>query len=168
VLADPEYQLSDYQKTFGYRTLLGVPLLREGVVIGVLSVTHDEVNPFSEKQIELVTTFADQAVIAIENARLFNEVQRRTQELSESLEQQTATSEVLQVISSSPGELQPVFDAMLANATRICDAKFATLYLRDANAFRAVAATHDAPLAYLEARKPGLQVRPPSDTPLGC
>src|SRR5262249_37305014 len=133
-----------------------------------LSVTHDEVNPFSEKQIELVTTFADQAVIAIENARLFNEVQRRTQELSESLEQQTATSEVLQVISSSPGELQPVFDAMLANATRICDAKFATLYLRDANAFRAVAATHDAPLAYLEARKPGLQVRPPSDTPLGC
>ena len=83
------------------------------------------------------------------------------------MEQQTATSEVLQVISSSPGELQPVFGAMLANATRICDAKFATLYLRDADAFRAVAATYDAPLAYLEARKPGMQVQPPSDTPLG-
>jgi hypothetical protein len=94
-------------------------------------------------------------------------VARLTRELHEALEQQTATSEVLQVISGSPGELQPVFDAMLANATHICDAKFATLYLRDADAFRAVAATHDAPLAYLEARKPGIQVQPPSDTPLG-
>src|SRR5262249_15361378 len=98
---------------------------------------------------------------------LQDQLDRRTRELNEALEQQTATSEVLQVISSSPGELQPVFDAMLANATRICEAKFATLYLRDANAFRAVAATHDAPLAYLEARKPRLQVQPPSDTPLG-
>ena len=88
-------------------------------------------------------------------------------ERDEALARETATSQVLQVISSSPGELQPVFDAMLANATRICDAKFATLYLRTANAFRAAAATRDAPLAYLKARKPGLLVQPPSDTPLG-
>ena len=94
-------------------------------------------------------------------------VARLTRELHEALEQQTATSEMLQVISSSPGELQPVFDAMLANATRICDAKFATLYLRDGDGLRVVAATHDAPLAYLQARKPGMQFQPPSDTPLG-
>src|SRR5262245_40060267 len=85
-------------------------------------------------------------------------------ELREAREQQTATSEVLQIISSSPGKLQPVFDAMLANATRICEAKFATLYLRDADVFRAVAATHDAPLAYLNTRKPGMRIQPPSDT----
>src|SRR6185295_9384670 len=97
------------------------------------------VRPFTDKQIELATTFADQAVIAIENVRLFDEVQTRTRELSEALEQQTATSEVLQVISRSPGELEPVFQAMLANATRICEAKFGTLWLREGDAFCAVA-----------------------------
>ena len=167
VLVDREYGHVETQRRGGYRTVLGVPLLREGNPIGVIFLSRKMAWPFTDKQIELVTTFADQAVIAIENARLFDEVQARTRELSESLEQQTATSEVLKVISSSPGELEPVFEAMLANATRICDAKFATLYLRDADAFRAVAATHDAPLAYVEARKPGLQVQPPSDTPLG-
>jgi GAF domain-containing protein len=166
VLADPEYHLTDYQKKFGYRTSLGVPLLREGEVIGVLSVTRDVVNPFTEKQIELVTTFANQAVIAIENARLFGEVQARTRELSESLEQQTATSEVLKVISSSPGELAPVFDAMLANATRICEARFGTLYLRDGDGLRAVAATRDAPPAYVEARKRE-RLQPAPDSTLG-
>ena len=110
--------------------MLGVPLLREGNPIGVITIDAKAVQPFTDKQIELVTTFADQAVIAIENVRLFDEVQARTKELTESLEQQTATSEVLQVISSSPGELEPVFEAMLENATRICDAKFGHLWLR--------------------------------------
>ena len=105
--------------------------------------------PFSDKQIELVTTFADQAVIAIENVRLFDEVQARTRELSEALEQQTATLEVLRVICSSPGELEPVFQAMLENAVRICEAKFGTLYLREGDAFRA-AALHNAPPAFVE------------------
>src|SRR5262249_17302616 len=109
------------------RTVLGVPLMREDTPIGVVMLSRNTVQPFTNKQIELVTTFADQAVIAIENARLFDEVQARTRELSESLEQQTATSEILQVISGSPGELVPVFEAILGNATRICDAKFGTL-----------------------------------------
>ena len=103
--------------------------MREGTPIGVIVLQRNTVRPFSDNQIELVTTFADQAVIAIENVRLFDEVQARTRELSEALEQQTATSEVLQVISSSPGELEPVFQAMLASATRICGAEFGMLYL---------------------------------------
>jgi len=129
VLADPEYTLAEAQKKGGFRTMLGVPLLREGSPIGVLHVVRKTVRPFSDKQIELVETFADQAVIAIENVRLFDEVQARTRELSESLERQTATSEVLQVVSSSPGELKPVFDAMLRNAVRICGAKYGMLSL---------------------------------------
>src|SRR5262249_23099877 len=108
----------------------------------------------------------DQAVIAIENVRLFDEVQARTRELSESLEQQTATSEVLQVISSSPGELEPVFQAMLANAVRICEAKFGDLYLRDQDALRMVA-THNSPPAYAAARRRDPLLRPPPDAPLG-
>ena len=99
--------------------------------IGVIVLMRRLVRPFTEKQIELVETFADQAVIAIENVRLFEEVQARTRELSEALEQQTATSEVLRVISSSPGELEPVFEAMLANATRLCKASFGALLLHE-------------------------------------
>ena len=148
VLADPEY---DPQRVFGFRTCLGVPLLREGTTVGVFVLTRDKVNPFTDKQMELVTTFADQAVIAIENARLFEAEQQRTLELTESLQQQTATSEVLKVISSSPGELEPVFQAMLENATRICGAKFGTLYLCEGDGFRAVA-MHNAPPAYAQAR----------------
>ena len=129
VLADPEYRATGYQKVFGYRTNLGVPLLREGTTIGVFSLTRDEVKPFTEKQIELATTFADQAVIAIENARLLNE-------LRESLQQQTATADVLKVISSSPGELQPVFHAMLENAVHICEAGFGNLFLIDGDGCR--------------------------------
>src|SRR5262249_31493276 len=152
VLADPEYTLHETARLAGYRTSFGVPLLREGVPIGLLVLRRAAVRPFTDKQIELVETFADQAVIAIENVRLFDEVQARTRELSESLEQQTASSEVLQVISSSPGELEPVFQAMLANATRICDAKLGMLYLREGDAFRAVA-FHNVPPAFMEVRK---------------
>jgi GAF domain-containing protein len=138
-LADPEYKWFESQKIGGFRTMLGVPLLREGSPIGVLALTRSQVEPFSDREIELVTTFADQAVIAIENVRLFDEVQARTRELSEALEQQTATSEVLRVISNSPGELAPVFETMLVNATRICDAKFGALYLYEDQKFRPVA-----------------------------
>ena len=125
------------------------------------SVPH----PFRARQIELATTFADQAAIAIENVRLFDEVQARTLELSESLEQQTATAQVLSVISSSPGELEPVFRAMLDNAVRICAAKFGTLYVREGDGFRAMA-IHNAPPAYAEVRKRST-IRPPPDTSLG-
>ena len=100
---------------------------------------RQEVRPFSDKQISLLMTFADQAVIAIENVRLFDDVQKRTQELSEALEQQTATSEVLSVISSSPGELDPVFETMLSNAVRLCEAKFGTLFRLNDGVFLPVA-----------------------------
>ena len=108
----------------GFRTLLGVPLLREGTPIGVLVVQRKTVRPFTDKQIELVTTFADQAVIAIENVRLFDEVQARTRELSRRWSSRPQPPRCLRVISGSPGELEPVFQAMLANATRLCEAKF--------------------------------------------
>jgi GAF domain-containing protein len=146
VRADPEYRLPEVQRLGGFRTHLGLPLLREDSVIGVLLVSRTVVEPFDDKHIELLSTFAAQAVIAIENARLLNELRQRTTDLTErtadltdALEQQTATSEVLQVISSSPGELEPVFAAMLASATRICEAKFGNLFLREGEAFRAVA-----------------------------
>jgi GAF domain-containing protein len=121
--------LREVQRLGGFRTHLGLPLLREADLIGILLVSRDTVQPFDDQHIELLTTFADQAVIAIENTRLFKAEQQRTRELSESLEQQTATSEVLRVISSSRGELQPVFTAMLANAARICEAKYGLLWL---------------------------------------
>ena len=129
VRADPEYTFVEGRKLGAYRTALGVPMLREGVAIGVLALTRSEVRPFTDKQIELVSTFADQAVIAIENARLFEAEQQRTRGLSESLEQQTATSEVLRVISSLAGRSETDFRDNLENATRICAAKFGTLFL---------------------------------------
>ena len=156
VLADPEYtypvRLADNSKVHASRTLLGVPLLREGSPMGVMTLGRKSVRPFNDKQIELAETFADQAVIAIENTRLFEAEQQRTRELSEALEQQTATSEVLEVISSSPGDLEPVFATMLENAVRICDAKFGNIYRRDGDGFQLVA-THNAPPGYAEARR---------------
>ena len=148
VLADPEYTLTEAIKLGKFRSMLGIPLLREGTPIGVIALTQSTVRPFTDKQIELVKTFADQAVIAIENVRLFDELQARTRDVSESLEQQTATAEVLKVISSSPGELEPVFEAMLENAVRICGANFGNLYLREGDAFR-IGATYGAPPPYV-------------------
>ncbi|HEU0289419.1 MAG TPA: GAF domain-containing protein, partial [Burkholderiales bacterium] len=121
------------------RSALAVPLMNAGRAIGVMGVVRSTPNPFSQRQVELVETFADQAVIAIENARLFEEVQSRTRELQESLEYQTATSDVLQVISSSPGHLQPIYQTMLAKALRHCDAKFGGLFRYEGGAFRGVA-----------------------------
>jgi GAF domain-containing protein len=135
----------------GARSTVDVPMLKDDELIGAFSIYRQEVRPFTEQQIALLTNFANQAVIAIENTRLLNE-------LRESLEQQIATSEVLHVISSSPGELEPVFQAMLANAVRLCDAKFGTLNLYDGEAFRAVA-LHNVPPAYAETRQ-GTAIRP--------
>ena len=136
---DPLYEKKDDAKLSGIRTMIGVPLMREGEPIGVIALARNRVEPFTDREIELVTTFADQSVIAIENVRLFEAEQQRTRELTESLEQQTATSEVLSVISSSPGDLQPVFKAILANAVSICAAKNATFWFYEDAAFRVVA-----------------------------
>src|SRR3974390_3233534 len=150
---DREYPLgSRHAKSDGHRTTLATPLLREGTPIGAILIRRMEVRPFSDRQIALFESFANQAVIAIENVRLFDAEQQRTRELSEALEQQTATSEVLKVISSSSGELQPVFNAMLANATRVCEAKFGDLWLYDGETFR-IAATYGAPPAYADLRR---------------
>jgi two-component system, NtrC family, sensor kinase len=136
----------------GARTLFIVPMLKEKELVGAITIFRKEVRPFTDKQIELIKNFAAQAVIAIENTRLLNELRQRTDDLSEALEQQTATSEVLQVISSSPGELEPVFQAMLENATRICQAKFGTLLLFDEDELRLVA-MHGAPREFEELRR---------------
>ena len=135
----------------GARTLLSVPMLKEDDLVGSMSIYRQEVRPFTAKQIELVKNFAAQAVIAIENTRLLNELRQRTDDLTESLQQQTATSEVLRVISSSTGELQSVFEAVLENATRLCAAKFGNLYLCEGDAFRATA-MHNVPPAFAEVR----------------
>jgi two-component system, NtrC family, sensor kinase len=132
VLADPEYHATDHQQAFGYRTILGVPLLRDGTMVGVLSLTRDEVRPFTDRQMELGTTFADQAVIAMENARLVNE-------LRESLQQQTATAEVLKVISRSAFDLQAVLDTLVESAARLCDADSAAIHRPIGNSYPYVA-----------------------------
>ena len=124
----------------GVRTILAVPMLKENELIGALTIYRQEVRPFADKQIALVTSFATQAVIAVENARLLNE-------LRESLQEQTATAEVLQVINSSPGDLEPVFASMLEKAVRICEAKFGVLYRYDDAGFEP-AALSNAPPAY--------------------
>jgi class 3 adenylate cyclase len=145
----------------GARSQVAVPMLKDDLLIGVIVIYHQEVRPFADKQIELLQNFASQAVIAIENARLLNELHQRTDDLSEALEQQTATSEVLKVVSSSPGELKPVFEAMLAYAVRICGAKFGTLFLCEGDDFRVVAQHNTPPaLAEFRQREPILRLGP--------
>ena len=146
----------------GARTFLVVPMLKEDEVVGAIAIYRQEVRPFNDKQIELVQNFAAQAVIAIENARLLNELRHRTTELTEALEQQTATSEVLQVISRSPNDLEPVFASMLDNAVRICDAKFGGIFRWTKGALHLVA-TRNAPAGYAEARRRTPQQGDPMD-----
>jgi GAF domain-containing protein len=136
VLADPEYAFPEMQRMAGYRSLLGVPLMRSGQPIGVLFLGRREVEPFSDDQVDLVSTFADQAVIAIENVRLFEEVQARTEDLAESLQQQTATADVLKVISRSTFDLQAVLDTLVESVTRLCEADHAWLFQREGDHFR--------------------------------
>jgi GAF domain-containing protein len=161
VLAELDYDTRTrdvLQRILKYRTFMAVPIIREGKPIGVIGCGRREVKPFTATQIGLVKAFADQAAIAIENVRLFNETR-------EALEQQTATSEVLRVISTSPGELEPVFATMLGNAVRICEAKFGSLYLREGDAFR-VTAQHNAPPGFAEERRREPVLRPGPGTGL--
>jgi class 3 adenylate cyclase len=146
----------------GARSLVAVPMLKDNKLIGAIVIYRQEVRPFTDKQIELVKNFAAQAVIAIENARLLNELRQRTDDLSEALDQQTATSEILKVISSSPGRLTPVFEAILENAVRLCVAKFGTLWMAEKDDhFRSVA-SHAVPpaLAELRRREPVVKFAP--------
>ena len=166
VLKETRYELIELVKQQGYRSVLAVPMLREDAVLGVIVILKTNVAPFTDKQIELVETFADQAVIAIENVRLFKAEQQRTRELTESLEQQTATSEVLQVISSSAGDLQPVFATMLEKAVRICDAKFGYIFRWDGDAMDLVA-TYNVPPAFVNVARRGWRIRPKPGMPVG-
>ena len=165
VLADPEYS-RELALAGGWRAVLAVPLLHDGKPVGALAISKPEPKPFSAQQIQLLNTFADQAVIAIENVRLFEAEQQRTRELSESLEQQTASVEVLKVISSSPGELEPVFNALLANAIRICEATYGLLLLFEGNSFRAVAVQSKESYKELVQRNPVIDLRDSPGIPL--
>ena len=165
VQADPDFAYAVRDRDL-IRTILAVPILKGEELIGIITIYRLEVKPFTDKQVALVETFAAQAVIAIENTRLLNELRQRTTDLTESLEQQTATSEVLRVISSSPGELGPVFHAMLANAVSICAAKFGVLYHNKDGVFDP-AAMYNVPevfAAFLKGRGP---FRAPEESPLG-
>ena len=143
----------------GIRSVVGVPLIKDDELIGLIGIYRQEVRPFAAKQIEVLTNFAAQAVIAIENARLLNE-------LRQSLEQQTATSDVLRVISSSPGALEPVFKALLENATRLCGASYGNMWLCEGDAFRSVALHGVFPATYMERWGTGALFRPEPDVPL--
>ena len=167
VMTDPEFTMKEWYKKVGSHTMLGVPLLREGTPIGVMVLMRRVVRPFTDSQIALVTTFADQAVIAIENVRLFEAEQQRTRELSKSLEQQTATSDVLKVISSSPGELEPVFQTILENATRLCEARMGDLQLCEGTDGLRIVAMHGAPEEWIDYRRQNPDIRPGPNTSSG-
>ena len=150
----------------GYRSVLSVPMLHGAELIGVITIFRQEPGPFNDNQIKPLSNFAAQAVIAIENTRLLSELRQRTDDLTESLEQQTATSDVLKVISSSPGNMKPVFEAMLANALRICEAKFGHILLYDGERYHA-AHLHDVPLSYREFWEQHSPMRPGPNTAIG-
>jgi signal transduction histidine kinase/putative methionine-R-sulfoxide reductase with GAF domain/DNA-binding FrmR family transcriptional regulator len=167
--SEEPYRMGDPQRRAlvdlgGARTALQAALRKDDAVLGIITIYRQEVRSFSEKQIALLTNFAAQAVVAMENARLLNELRQRTADLSESLEQQTATSEVLKVISSSPGDLDPVFDSILGNAVRICEAKFGGLFLSEGPGFRSVA--QRGPLFDWWQKDPVLDVRRHPGLPL--
>ncbi len=166
VLADLEFTWHESQRLGGFRAMLGVPLLRDGSCVGVIALTRATPRPFTTKQIELVTTFADQAVIAIENVRLFDEAQARNQELTEALEQQTATSEILRVISSSPTDLQPVFDVIVTNAVRLCGSLASCVWRFDGELIHLVA-QHNLPPGALEVYRRTYPLPPSKDKLLG-
>ena len=150
--ADPEYTWTAAKEVGRFRAMLGVPLLREGTTIGALVLTRQRAEPFTDKQIELVTTFADQAVIAIENVRLFEEVQARTCELQEALEYQTATSDILEVISRSPSDIRPVLDRIVEVALRLCEADDAVIFLREGELLKVAAHEGQLQLISISAR----------------
>jgi GAF domain-containing protein len=156
VLADPDYTASENQRLGNYRTILGVPLLRDGEPIGAFIMTREAVRPFNQRQIDLLQTFADQAVIAIENARLFDEVQAKTRDLTEALQQQTATAEVLKVISRSAFDLQAVFDTLISSAIELVGGTQGTIFVRDGDVCRTRAHSGVAPefARYLDENPP--------------
>ena len=145
VLTDPEWAYPEIARLGNFRTILGVPLLREGLPIGIFLLHRTAVRPFTEKQVKLVETFADQAVIAIENTRLFEAEQQRSRELAESLEQQTATSKVLDVISRSAFDLQAVFETVAENSVRLCEADRALIFRFDGELLRMAVAYNTLP-----------------------
>jgi GAF domain-containing protein len=151
VMDDPEISRQPRTAMGGPRALMVAPLLRDGEPVGAIVLRQSHLKPFTPRQIQAIEVFADQAVIAISNVELFEEVQARTRDLTESLQQQTATSEVLQVISSSPGDLAPVFEKMLENATRVCGAEFGSMFLLEDGRVRQ-AALYNAPPAFAAAR----------------
>jgi len=168
IIGNPESPSATEQwaRQFNYNSQISVPLIRQGVVIGSISTAHRTAVAFTDSQVELIQNFAAQAVIAIENTRLLNELRQRTDDLSEALEQQTATSEVLKVISTSPGQLDPVFDALLANATRLCGASYGAMWLREESGFRNAAFHGPLQEAYTGRWRKGMVTRADVDAPM--
>ena len=151
ITQDPEFRMTQSSKLGGWRSIIAVPLFRDGEVIGVLDLARPETGPFTARQIEMVESFAAQAVIAINNASLFSEVQARTAEVTEALEYQTATSDVLDVISRSPNDLEPVLDAILMVAARLCRPDYAFFAMRDPiDGLYRVARTHNASSGFID------------------